>query len=91
MNIKDINLENLNDMTLVQLKELGKELGIKSLSKYKKNELIEIISEKKSKDMIDNKKENEKEIKSEQKQILDKQKNKQENKTFENRNQTSKI
>lgn len=90
MNIKDINLENLNDMTLVQLKELGKELGIKSLSKYKKNELIEIISEKKSKDMIDNKKENEKEIKSEQKQSLDKQENKQENKTFENRNHENK-
>ncbi|TAN69294.1 transcription termination factor Rho [Paraclostridium sordellii 8483] len=90
LNIKDINLENLNDMTLVQLKELGKELGIKSLSKYKKNELIEIISEKKSKDMIDNKKENEKEIKSEQKQSLDKQENKQENKTFENRNHENK-
>ncbi len=90
MNIKDINLENLNDMTLVQLKELGKELEIKSLSKYKKNELIEIISEKKSKDMIDNKKENEKEIKSEQKQSLDKQENKQENKTFENRNHENK-
>ena len=90
MNIKDINLENLNDMTLVQLKELGKELGIKSLSKYKKNELIEIISEKKSKDMIDNKKENEKEIKSEQKQSLDKQENKQENKTLENRNHENK-
>lgn len=90
MNIKDINLENLNDRTLVQLKELGKELGIKSLSKYKKNELIEIISEKKSKDMIDNKKENEKEIKSEQKQSLDKQENKQENKTFENRNHENK-
>lgn len=90
MNIKDINLENLNDMTLVQLKELGKELGIKSLSKYKKNELIEIISEKKSKDMIDNKQENEKEIKSEQKQSLDKQENKQENKTFENRNHENK-
>lgn len=90
MNIKDINLENLNDMTLVQLKELGKELGIKSLSKYKKNELIEIISEKKSKDMIDNKKENEKEIKSEQKQSLDKQENKKENKTFENRNHENK-
>ncbi|MFQ9309476.1 MAG: transcription termination factor Rho [Paraclostridium sordellii] len=90
LNIKDINLENLNDMTLVQLKELGKELEIKSLSKYKKNELIEIISEKKSKDMIDNKKENEKEIKSEQKQSLDKQENKQENKTFENRNHENK-
>ncbi|MDU2149245.1 MAG: transcription termination factor Rho [Paeniclostridium sordellii] len=90
LNIKDINLENLNDRTLVQLKELGKELGIKSLSKYKKNELIEIISEKKSKDMIDNKKENEKEIKSEQKQSLDKQENKQENKTFENRNHENK-
>ena len=41
MNLKDINLEELNDMTLVQLKELAKELEIKSISKYKKNELID--------------------------------------------------
>lgn len=85
MNIKNMNLDNLKDMTLVQLKELAKELGIKSISKYKKNELIQIISEYKNKNMIDNNKEAEKqeEIKSEQKPSV----NKPENKTYENRNQ----
>ena len=50
MNLKDINLEELNDMTLVQLKELAKELDIKSISKYKKNELIDLIKNYKDKD-----------------------------------------
>ena len=31
-------------MTLVQLKEIAKELGIKNISKLKKSELIEEIS-----------------------------------------------
>ena len=59
MNLKDINLEELNDMTLVQLKELAKELDIKSISKYKKNELIDLIKNYKDKDTIDNKKDTE--------------------------------
>ena len=59
MNLKDINLEELSDMTLVQLKELAKGLDIKSISKYKKNELIDLIKEHKNKNMIDNNKENE--------------------------------
>lgn len=89
MNTKDMTLDNLNDMTLVQLKELAKKLEIKSISKYKKNELIQIINEYKNKDMIDNNKEIEKketekkEIKSEQKQSV----NKQEPKVYENRTQ----
>lgn len=60
MNTKDMTLDNLDDMTLVQLKELAKKLEIKSISKYKKNELIQIINEYKNKDMIDNNKEIEK-------------------------------
>ena len=89
MNTKDMTLDNLDDMTLVQLKELAKKLEIKSISKYKKNELIQIINEYKNKDMIDNNKEIEKketekkEIKSEQKQSV----NKQETKVYENRTQ----
>lgn len=55
-----MTLDNLDDMTLVQLKELAKKLEIKSISKYKKNELIQIINEYKNKDMIDNNKEIEK-------------------------------
>ncbi len=72
MNLKDINLEELSDMTLVQLKELAKGLDIKSISKYKKNELIDLIKEHKNKNMIDNNKENEtqkpKEVKFESRQ-----------------------
>lgn len=56
MNLKDINLEELNDMTLVQLKELAKGLDIKSISKYKKNELVDLIKEHKNKNTIDNNK-----------------------------------
>ncbi|WP_250674560.1 transcription termination factor Rho [Paeniclostridium ghonii] len=72
-------------MTLMQLKELAKKLEIKSISKYKKNELIQIINEYKNKNMIDNNKQIEKkeEIKSEQKQSV----NKQETKVYENRTQ----
>ena len=77
MNTKDIVLENLNDMTLVELKEVAKKLEIKSISKYKKNELIDKINEYKNKNIIDNKKETEKkEIKSEYKQGINKQDNK---------------
>ena len=36
--------EQYNSMTLVQLKEIAKELGIKNISKLKKSELIEEIS-----------------------------------------------
>ncbi len=45
MNLDDITLDKLNDITLAELKDIAKELGIKSISKYKKSELIDIISE----------------------------------------------
>ena len=35
--------EQYNSMTLVQLKEIAKELGIKNISKLKKSELIEAL------------------------------------------------
>lgn len=43
MDIK--NTDNLYTMTLLQIKEIAKELGIKSISKLKKNELINLINE----------------------------------------------
>ena len=45
MNIDQITLEELNDKTLTQIKDIAKEIGIKSISKYKKGELIELILE----------------------------------------------
>ncbi len=45
MNLDDITLDKLNDITLAELKDIAKELEIKSISKYKKSELIDIISE----------------------------------------------
>lgn len=45
MNLEDITLDKLNGITLAELKDIAKELGIKSISKYKKSELVEIISE----------------------------------------------
>ncbi len=36
-----MNIEQYENMTLVQLKEQAKELGIKNISKKKKSELIE--------------------------------------------------
>lgn len=43
MNLDNITVDKLNDITLVELKDIAKELGIKSISKYKKSELIDII------------------------------------------------
>ena len=45
MSLDDITLDGLSGKTLTQLKDIAKELGIKSISKYKKNELIEVITE----------------------------------------------
>ena len=45
LNIDQITLEELNDKTLTQIKDIAKEIGIKSISKYKKGELIELIIE----------------------------------------------
>lgn len=55
MNIENINLNELSSMNLTQLRELAKVLGIKSITKYKKAELIEKI-----KDNINQSKNNEK-------------------------------
>ena len=45
MNTENINLNDLNNQTLAQLREIAKELNIKSVTKYKKAELIEQIKE----------------------------------------------
>ena len=39
-----LSVENLEQMTLQKLREIAKELSIKNISKYKKSELMEIIS-----------------------------------------------
>ena len=38
-----MNLEFLNGKTIIQLRELAKDLGVKSVTKYKKEELIELL------------------------------------------------
>ncbi|CEI71599.1 Transcription termination factor Rho [Romboutsia hominis] len=53
MNIDNIKVSELDDKTLLQLKEIAKEIGIKSISKYKKNELIDIIKESLEKDSVE--------------------------------------
>lgn len=45
MSLNKINIEELKDKTLIELKEIAKTLDIKSISKYKKNELIGVITE----------------------------------------------
>lgn len=45
MNLDQIALDELSSKTLTQLRDIAKEIGIKSVSKYKKNELIELINE----------------------------------------------
>ena len=41
----DININDLDKLKLDELREIGKNLSIKSLSSYRKNELVEIIKE----------------------------------------------
>jgi transcription termination factor Rho len=41
-----LDLSNLSNNTILQLREFGKDLGIKSVTKYKKDQLIELIQEK---------------------------------------------
>ncbi|MGN1032297.1 MAG: transcription termination factor Rho [Intestinibacter sp.] len=45
MNIENINLNELNAQTLAQLREIAKELNVKSVTRYKKADLIEKIKE----------------------------------------------
>ncbi|WP_105614266.1 transcription termination factor Rho [Vallitalea okinawensis] len=49
--------KELSSMTLVELRELAKELGLKSLTKFKKAQLIEAIVEQQSSKIEDNTKE----------------------------------
>lgn len=44
--MENITMEELSKKTLVELKEIAKSLNIKSITKYKKNELVELISDK---------------------------------------------
>jgi len=45
LNLDQITPNELDSKTLTQLRDIAKEIGIKSVSKYKKNELIELIEE----------------------------------------------
>jgi len=45
LNMENTNLSDLNNQTLAQLRQTAKELNIKSVTKYKKAELIEQIKE----------------------------------------------
>ena len=48
MNQECVSHENLQELSLKELREMAKELGIKSVAKYKKSELTELIGEKNS-------------------------------------------
>jgi transcription termination factor Rho len=41
-----LDLSNLSNNTILELREFGKDLGIKSVTKYKKEQLVELIQEK---------------------------------------------
>ncbi|WP_331681725.1 transcription termination factor Rho [Romboutsia sp.] len=95
MSLDEITLDELSNKTLLQLKDTAKELGIKSISKYKKNELIEIINENYKKSNVEKEVINKKEdVKEEKKSVSDNRlierkyvdprhvDNKQENKTY---------
>ena len=43
--MENITLEELSKKTLADLRTIAKELNIKSVTKYKKNELVELISD----------------------------------------------
>ena len=45
MNIENINLNDLNSQTLAQLREIAKELNVKSVTRYKKADLVEKVRE----------------------------------------------
>lgn len=52
MNLDQITPNELSSKTLTQLKDIAKEAGIKSVSKYKKNELVELISKTIKKEQV---------------------------------------
>ena len=41
-----MDLNNLEKNTIIQLREFGRELGVKSVTRHKKQQLIELIKEK---------------------------------------------
>lgn len=43
---KVLDLNDLSKNTILQLREFGKEIGVKSVTRYKKNELIQLIQER---------------------------------------------
>ena len=45
LNLDQIIPDELSSKTLTELRDIAKEMGIKSVSKYKKNELVELINE----------------------------------------------
>ena len=56
MSIDNLTLDELQEKTLTQLKDIAKEINIKSISKYKKSELAEIIAENINKNNVEVKK-----------------------------------
>ncbi|MGI6141810.1 MAG: Rho termination factor N-terminal domain-containing protein, partial [Caldicoprobacterales bacterium] len=42
----DLNLNDLSKNTILQLREFGKEIGVKGVTRYKKSQLIEKIQER---------------------------------------------
>lgn len=90
MNLNEKTLNELSSKTLPQLKEIAKELGIKSITKYKKSELIEIINENSKNNHIEKEKTSKREEVKEQNVIISQNKvaqykqleKKPENKTY---------
>ncbi len=70
MNLNEKTSNELSSKTLPQLKEIAKELGIKSITKYKKSELIEIINENSKNNHIEKEKTSKREEVKEQNVII---------------------
>ena len=70
MNLNEITLDELGNKTLPQLKDIAKEIGIKSISKYKKSELIEMINESSNKNNVEEVETNTKEEVKEEKKVF---------------------
>lgn len=79
MILDDKVLEGLGSKTLVELREIAKELKIKSITTYKKNELIEIINSKSKNEVKANETKLNEEIKDKSENIKEDIKNRKEN------------
>ncbi|MCC0648589.1 transcription termination factor Rho [Clostridioides sp. ZZV15-6598] len=77
--LDDKVLEGLGSKTLVELREIAKELKIKSITTYKKNELIEIINSKSKNEVKTNDIKVNEEIKDKNENIKEDIKNRKEN------------